>query len=251
MTRGVLYLHWQGVRPHAASALERSIASVKEFHPELPIHVKELPAGSNMLDKADMVEHSPFDETLYLDTDTVVLGRLDHGFEKAAQHGVACSICECPWARRVVSMREMGDVVEFNCGVLFWSRKGEPLMRRYQQLTHEMDTTILFWHEQVGLAQLNDNDQAGFAMAVEQLGFNPWVLPLNWNFRPKWHRACYGPIKIWHDYAPVPEWVRTMCREQSHDDAILELHEVSTGPGACGTPTPSPASTYALCESNT
>jgi hypothetical protein len=30
------------------------------------------------------------------------------------------------------------------------------------------------------------------------------VLPLNWNFRPKWTPAWFGLIKIWHDYADPP-----------------------------------------------
>ena len=46
---------------------------------------------------------------------------------------------------------------------------------------------------------MEHNDQAAFAKAVEMTGFNPYVLPLNWNFRPRWHRCFFGPIRIWHD----------------------------------------------------
>ncbi len=44
--------------------------------------------------KATMFDLSPFDETLFLDLDTVVLGRLDFGFQKAQQFGLAIAICE-------------------------------------------------------------------------------------------------------------------------------------------------------------
>ena len=35
-------------------------------------------------------------------------------------------------------------------------------------------------------ARIEVNDQGPFAMALEKTGFNPFVLPLNWNFRPMW-----------------------------------------------------------------
>jgi hypothetical protein len=67
-----------------------------------------------------MLEVTPFEETLFLDNDTVVLGRLDYGFQKASQ----------------------------------------------------------------------------FGLAIEQTGFLPFVLPQNWNFRSKWHRSWFGPMKL-------------------------------------------------------
>jgi hypothetical protein len=48
------------------------------------------------------------------------------------------------------------------------------------------------------------NDQGPFAMAVDNTKFNPFILPLNWNFRPIWHTSFFGPIKIWHDYSDPP-----------------------------------------------
>src|SRR5438067_9971407 len=97
--RGVLYVKWGNRLDHA---LARSVASLKAVHPDLPIHVHELPVASSLLDKANMFDWTPFQETLYLDVDTVVLGRLDYGFERAQRHTLACAICECPWARRYV-----------------------------------------------------------------------------------------------------------------------------------------------------
>ena len=90
--RGVLYMTW-GNEPRTERALRRSIESLRRCHPELPF---EIARGADqgpiegLLQKAAMLDRSPFEETLFLDADTVVLGRLDFGFEKARQHGLAC-----------------------------------------------------------------------------------------------------------------------------------------------------------------
>jgi hypothetical protein len=218
--RGVLYLVWgEGVK----DALERSCASVRQIHPELPIHIERLPDGSNLLDKAGMGERSPFEETLYLDADTVVLGRLDYAFERAAQFGLACSICECPWARRYAGLR--GDLVEYNTGVVFFTRKAQPLLREWKQRVRRVDSSILFVRDGQ-LCRMPLNDQAAFAQAVAETGFSPFVLPQNWNFRPAWHKSWFGPIKIWHDYRPVPEELRSWSAEQSREESIIQYAEL-------------------------
>ena len=117
MTRcGVLYLVWG---EYDGSALERSRQSLARVHPDMPVEVTELPVGSTLLEKAQMMEFSPFEETLFLDADTVVLDDLSYGFEQMRRFGLACSICECPWARRYTGLS--GDMVEYNTGVLFFT----------------------------------------------------------------------------------------------------------------------------------
>src|SRR3954469_15303369 len=117
--RGVLYMVWgDKIAPY----LERSMASVREWHPDLPIHVEGLPPGADatetLLRKARMCEITPFEETLFLDADTVVLGNLGFGFERARRAGIACAINECPWARRYRDPALSGDTIEYNTGVL-------------------------------------------------------------------------------------------------------------------------------------
>src|SRR5262245_21729104 len=117
--RGILYMRWGPNAP----VLERSLRYVRAIHPELPVHVVELPAEASLLDKAGMYDHSPYEETLFLDVDTVVLDRLDFGFEMAVKHGLACCICENPWARRYGGIK--GDLIEYNTGVLFFTKDGK------------------------------------------------------------------------------------------------------------------------------
>lgn len=215
--RGVLYVVW-GTRHEAL--LERSMASVRTVHPELPIHVERLPDTATLLDKAAMAEMTPYEETVFLDTDTVVLDRLDYAFEKAAAVGLALSICECPWARRYGGIG--GDVIEYNTGVLFFTKKAQPVFDAWKAVVRDVDSSIRFIHNgQQHTMPLND--QAGFALAVEQSGFVPFVLPYNWNFRPKWHLSWFGPIKIWHDFDAVPEPLLANNRAQAEPDAIIAM----------------------------
>lgn len=209
MERGALYMIWgEGMD----GLLDRSVSSLHRFHPDMPVHVHRLENG-NLLDKAEMFSASPFEDTVFLDADTIVLDRLDFGFEKARDHGIACCVCECPWARRYPSMR--GDAVEYNTGVIFFSRwmpsrtiaiRTERVFRAWDRLNDKIDSSIT-WEERGSLLRMPCNDQAGFAKAIEEESFNPFVLPMNWNFRPRWHRTWFGKLKVWHDRWDVPEGI--------------------------------------------
>jgi hypothetical protein len=97
--RGVLYIVWgDKIEP----LLQRSIASVRRFYPSIPVEVvrgTEDPLRG-LQQKSRMISHTPFETTLFLDADTVVLGNLDYAFDRAEEFGLACCICECPWTRR-------------------------------------------------------------------------------------------------------------------------------------------------------
>ena len=216
-SRGVLYLVWG---QFDRALLDRAINSVREFHPDLPVEIARLGDDATLLDKAGMLDLTPFDETVFLDADTVVLGDLGFGFDKASRQGLACSICECPWARRYGGID--GDIVEYNTGVLFFTKDAKPVFDAWKARVRDIDSSIVF-RSGDGLARMPLNDQAGFAMAIEETGFNLFVLPYNWNFRPKWHKSWYGPLKIWHDYEPVPEPIRQRNADQAALSAIIDL----------------------------
>lgn len=219
--RGVIYMVW-GDKVEAV--LERSRRSLAEQHPELPVEVVRLTAEDPvkaLLEKARMLRHTPFRETLFLDADTVVLGRLDFGFAKAQRFGLACCINECPWARRYPSLS--GDMIEYNTGVLFFTETAKPLFEAWERLAPQLDSSIPFVHKGKP-ARMPFNDQCGFAAAVEETGIQPFVLPLNWNFRPKYHRAFFGPIKIWHDYDEVHPQILEFNRYYAQPKSIIQFH---------------------------
>lgn len=220
MTRGALYIVFDGYDPRVDAALERSIKHLAIVHPELPVHVERLTAGSTLLDKAKMADITPFDSTVFLDADTVVLGRLDHGFHKAEIHGLACCICECPWARRFSGLRERGDIQEYNTGVLFFTKGAAEVFDGWKQ-NIAIDSSLQFLGKDGAVETMPYNDQAAFALAIDDTVFNPWVLPKNWNYRPIWEHTLFGPCVIYHDYAPVPEGLFRWNREQAAPDAVL------------------------------
>jgi len=221
--RGVLYLVWgEQVEP----LLQRSRRSLAEHHPELPVEIVRISTDDPikaLLEKSRVMALSPFRETLYLDADTVVLGRLDFGFEKAARFGLACCICECPWARRYHQTIK-GDVIEYNTGVLFFNDKAKAVFDAWERLAPALDSSILYASgNQIIKSRLND--QCGFALAIEETGAVPFVLPLNWNFRPDWHHSFFGPVKIWHSYADPPPTLAEIARYYERSDAIIQFFE--------------------------
>jgi hypothetical protein len=229
MSKGVLYMVWEG-EPRTEAALARSIESLKRVHPELPYHVERLPEGSTLLDKSKMYDLSPFEETLYLDADTVVLERLDFGFEKAAQFGMALCICECPWARRFEGLKHDGELVEYNTGAMWFDKTHRWATEVFAQWRREvglLDSKLVFISDDGNKTLMPENDQASFALMVDQLNFNPFVLPLNWNFRHRWQKTVFGPVKIWHDYDDVPESILRWNVHQSHPHGVIKCGRVA------------------------
>jgi hypothetical protein len=168
-TRGVLYIVWGD---KADGVLQRSIASLRKWHPELPHEVVRIPVADpyeGLLEKSRMLALSPYDETLFLDADTVVLGRLDTGFEKAARFGLACCICECSWARRYTGLRDRADLIEYNTGVLFFTAGAAPVFTRWQQVVRRIDSSVAFVRDGKR-SMMPHNDQAAFAEANRGLG---------------------------------------------------------------------------------
>ena len=133
---------------------------------------------------------------------------------------MACSICECPWARRYGG--HSGDTIEYNTGVLFFTKDARGVFEAWASCVAEIDSSIVHVYDGQ-LAKMPLNDQAGFAKAIEDTAFLPCVLPYNWNFRPKWHKTWYGPIKIWHDPEPVPEPILKHNGEQALPDAVIKM----------------------------
>jgi hypothetical protein len=217
--RGVLYMKWGS---KADKSFQRSLASVRKHHPELPVHVAELPDTATLLDKARMMDVTPFEHTLFLDTDTVILDRLDFAFEKSAKFGLACCICECPWARRYGGLS--GDMIEYNTGVLFFTKAAKPIFDLWKQHAPTLNSSIFF---KLGtdnqIRKMPLNDQAGFALAVEQSGINPFILPLNWNLRQQWQWVFSGPVKIWHDYSDPPVGMEAWNQNQAGGQKLIEF----------------------------
>lgn len=239
MSRGILYMRWQGEFADSIDqVLHRSIESIKFWHPELPYHVAEMPADSNLLVKSQMFKLSPFDETLFLDADTTVMGKLDFGFLKAQQHGIACCINANPWQRRYINLpREHDDAIEYSSGVIFWDRRWvgygtsvRDVFDRWQKLTDDPTTDSRSRYMGTkGEREQPYNDQALFTLAMEQLQFNPCVLPLNWNLYPRWQKHFWAEVKVWHGYFDIPRQIVEWNNEQRDPNAVVQCAGIDTG----------------------
>lgn len=235
MSRGILYLKWKG-EFDVTNVLQRALASVRHWHPELPVEVVEMPAGSNLLCKAEMYDKSPFDETLFLDADTTVMGKLDYGFKQAEKHGIACCVNANPWQRRYYNLpRDHDDTVEYSSGVIFFKKDWEScyggncdtavvaeVFKRWGDLSFGRYDTRSRFVGPDGVREMPVNDQALFSLAMQQLNFNPFVLPLNWNLYPKWQKHFWGEIKIWHGYDDIPTGVMKWNADQRETDAVIQ-----------------------------
>jgi len=185
------------------------------------IHIERFEAGGK-INKTRICELSPFEQTAFLDNDTVVMGNLDYGFEKAGQFGLSCVINECPWARRYSDPRLSGDMIEYNSGVLFFTRKAKLVFDAWEKLFPTTDASIVHLKGNKNCL-MPVADQESLALALEQTGFQPFILPYNWNFRPSWHRSLFGPIKIWHSYYDIPEELLDWNKEQSAKNAVIRF----------------------------
>jgi hypothetical protein len=222
VSRGVLYMTWRGEHD-PTDILARSRTSVAHWHPELPVHVAEMPAESNLLCKQQMFDLSPFRETLFLDADTTVLGKLDYGFEQARNHGVACCISANPWQRRYERLEIPDDAVEYSSGVVFFSKDNSRVrgvFERWGRYTATCDSRCRYQADD-GVREQPFNDQALFTLAMHDAGYNPFVLPLNWNLFPKWQKAFFGPVKVWHGYDDIPASLLAWNEEQSKRDTVI------------------------------
>lgn len=224
MTRGILSIYWGD---ESKLPIERLKASVKKFHPELPHEIIKVDAPSedpgSLNKKAAMMDLTPFDETLFLDIDTVVMGNLSFGFEKAKQFGLALAICEAPWGRRYPNIFT-GDEIEYNTGVIFFTEKAKIVFDQWKDFAKSIDSSLLVARDD-GVHIMPANDQGSFALAIEKTGYNPFVLPLNWNFRPQWHRSFFGPIKIWHDYIEPPTFFYQLADYYSRGESVIQYHQ--------------------------
>src|SRR5258708_21898548 len=193
--RGALFIVWEPATPRADGFsikpfLARAVGSFSAYHPELPTHVVNLPPGSTLHDKAGMFDHAPFETTVFLDADTVVLGRLDYGFEMAERFGLACCHCVSPWLRRYNGV--VGDDIEYNTGVLFFTKAAQAIFDHWHGVSPLLDSNARFIRD--GQVRISPrDDQLSFSKAVQLNARAPFILPHNWNFQPPHHDSVFGP----------------------------------------------------------
>jgi hypothetical protein len=224
--RGLLWIVW-GNNAGVERALVRSQASASRWHPDLPQKVCRMPEGSDLRCKSQMYNLAVWETTLYLDADTVVMGKLDRAFDMAERHGMALCINPCPWARRYTSLSHLGDMTEYDTGLIAFSKRHAAVRTVFAQWMggHDLDSTSYF-QSGTGLARMPVNDQCAFAAAVSHTGFNPHVLPVNYNCHPKWTPLVFGPVRVWHDYNDPPATLDAWNAQQGREGDVIRLSSI-------------------------
>ena len=148
---------------------------------------------------------SPFEKTLYLDSDCLMLFDPHQWFDFDRYH-LAVAHAPYPyfqWQRK--------HIIHFNTGVQFFVK------------CPEVDAFMLRWLE------LADNfktefqkDQYGFSLAVHQCRLRLLTLPYTCNYRaglPGVTKCIQGPLYFWHSRLPVPKEV-ARYNAQFDDDRL-------------------------------
>lgn len=174
MKCGVLYVAYG--QP-AIDEARRSIESLKRYHPAWPVAiVAQKPVqGAKLVKEPDsdgapgrwakvrLDKLSPFDDTLFLDADTRVYGKLDMGFEILQAGWEMVMVASGPQAsealghlcdkERYETLTETIDPLQLNTGVI-WFRKTERVKRLFEE-----------WRRQ--WLRYKDKDQGAFLRALE------------------------------------------------------------------------------------
>ena len=143
MKRGIIYLA-SGGRSYLGELLT-SFQSLRRHEPELPVTVFsrfELPKGlphctaepitsqeHPLKLKVLTLKESPYEETLFLDTDTTIRGPLKGIFDQLGSHDFAAANShEADWSVKPMRFVAMVKPRDYNTGVLLY-RKSEPMRR--------------------------------------------------------------------------------------------------------------------------
>lgn len=218
--RGVLFIEWTAAD---RAGIERALTALRQVHPELPTHVAAVPDGAPWRDMARVLAGSPFETTLALAADAMVLGRLDFAFEMTERYGLACCIADNPWQRQHVGAS--GDGFEYDIGVLFCGAQGRPVLDAWSQLAPLAALPVGAVIDG-RVAQMPSDGRLGLARAVTLSGVAPFVLPFNWNLHPRSQHAFFGPVKIWRGPDAVPDAVRALNQGYEEPGAIVQFHEL-------------------------
>jgi hypothetical protein len=212
MNKGVVYLVYD--RPDILEYQEISKSKVKEAGYDVCLisnfsidrrkfkydHYQEvdLPFGNNK-NIAFLLDHTPFDISLYIDADVHLYGNPEFAFKKCDIHEVC--LTHSPMydlhyrsTIKVELKKEVdkkSDLIEYQAGWILFKKSisAEKLFDEYKR--------IAFAHPEVTYSQQI------FSLAVEHSGINPFILPSNWNYRA-FHQHLHGELKFWHNYFLPP-----------------------------------------------
>ena len=159
------------------------------------------------LDKIAPMAQSPFSRTLFLDTDTLVLGNLSGLFEMLNLFDLM--VARDPWA--VTEPGPPDALRQYNTGVLAYRGDREPVKEFFRDWDHDYRTMVAEEGRYT-------NDQRSFQRLIGQVPFRWFTLGESYNLRtnaPGIVRPMESAV-ILHGRRGVPEGVATVMNKNPH-----------------------------------
>ena len=217
--RGVLYIATGAAHTEAARA---SAASVRRTNPELGIAIhtdREITAqefdrvapvaAPHIRSKVDYLAETPFDETLYLDTDTRVLGDLSEAFRLLERFDMAltqrnhvpASPAKAVWRHAVPS-----SFPQANGGVVLY--RSSPAALGFMADWRAAYAEAGFGVDQITLRELLWASDLRFAVLPARFNCRRYTWVEHWFSRApapvilhtnRYHPTKFGPVRAWLD----------------------------------------------------
>lgn len=203
MPRLPLELHIDGETLEALAGRERGLFDRVVRHPRFAHHRSA---------KFTALRESPFDETLYLDGDTLVTAPIDELFELLARFELAASHAPQRLHPRslAIDLYQLFAPIpaafpELNTGVLPFRRT--PAVRTlFERWSHYFDRCVA----EKGYPM----DQPAFRAALYESEVSFYALTQEYNFRANASMVLNGPVKIVHAHGPLERVAANVNRDQ-------------------------------------
>lgn len=215
-SHGILYI---AAGPRHFGEMLQSAQSVRRCHPELPMALitDQPPPQLNLfdeilplenprysfIDKIAPLARSPFERTVFLDTDTLVCHPIDDLFELLEKFEFAVSHAPLRHDRPFVTPN---CFTELNTGVIAY-RKTPGVLRLLEEW-------LRLYEEEVAATGKMDSDQPAFRQALWESDIRFYLLAPDYNLRTVMPAASgRGHVRILHGRAPdmqrVARWVNS------------------------------------------
>lgn len=178
--------------------------------------------------KVEYLSRSPFENTIYLDSDTIINSKLDDLFRCGERYhlaGVYCNSRKRPKYGKLIKEYETIPYwfSELNTGVLYFSNS--PQVKAF------LLTWRKYYLKYIGVCEW---DQPSFRVALWESNLDFHVLPVEYNVRPKWN---FEKVKSNHELGELHfkprifhmhlNGIIDLDPEKSSNDDLLEVAKMN------------------------
>lgn len=150
--------------------------------------------------RAEIFDLSPFDETLHLDADTVLIDdNLELAWRAIQKHGMAAAI---PGDSTVFcGYTKVYEIIRYAPNVMFFNK------------SPEVKAVFDKWREVMNAHKLVLCEDEFLGIACHMLNWQPYVLPQCWNYKPEWREPIHGKVKFWNSVYEPPKDINRLWKK--------------------------------------